>query len=301
MRMSDRALPLFQGDTLRGGRYLVEQSLSKRTDAGDAVYRAVTAIGTHWERRVAIKVFFPPSGDLLASDYAYLRACHEGEMIAFGAARHSAIPALHDLFEEGGRTHVVYEFKAGPTLQDLFAPDQAWAPPWPQERLLVLADQLAHLLCALHAGSPYLLARDLKPGNLILERRTNRLAFVDLGSACKLRDGEHVPGWLRGRYSRFYAPLEQQTAEGDEDRRTDLYAMGAILRSAAMTWTPRPGASLMPSPKAEELRALGFSSEVAALIINLLQLHPDRRPASAEEVADTVARLLDEERRRPSA
>jgi serine/threonine protein kinase len=280
------ALAYEPGATLQTGRYLIRALISENPATATRVYRAEQCRQgwrQRWQehRAVVIKVTCPEAQQPIARELAYGEAVHERLMLLHAAARHRLISRALDLFTEHGFVHLVKESVSGSTLEDLLTLDHGWAPPWPEERACTLGLQIADLLRALHAGRMHLLVRDLKPSNLMVVP-SGEVTVIDLGVSCLLEAGERVPAWLCGRYSRGYAALEQRVAAGYEDERTDLYALGMILRRVATAWDPLSTVDAhFPAP-AEPIAQL--SPQFTAFLSALLQKVRSQRPRSAEVV-----------------
>ena len=204
------------------------------------------------------------------------------------------VPRALDVDRSRQRPLLVLERLPGVSLARLL--DEV---PLALEAWLALAVQLAQTLTAIHAAR--ILHKDLKPSNVLLERRTGKAWIIDFGVAAELgsaerpdqRREEAVEGTL------LYIPPEQTGwIKRGCDFRSDLYALGATLYHA---WTGSPPfaattphklihehiARVPPAP--DEVRQ-GLPPALSRLVLKLLRKEPDERYSSARALhADLAA------------
>ncbi|MCW8141511.1 MAG: serine/threonine protein kinase, partial [Planctomycetota bacterium] len=191
------------------GRYRVTGELGR--GAMGVVY-AVEADGA--PARLALKV-------LLAADPGVLeRFRREADALRF-LSRHPGIVSLRDLGVHDGRPYVVMDLIDGGSLeQRLKAGDL------PREqgvRLLVGVARALHF--AHEAGWVH---RDVKPANVLLDRG-GRPVVSDFGVARDLQGADLTrTGELVGTIA-YMAPEQADGRRTEIDRRTDVYALGAVL------------------------------------------------------------------------
>jgi len=140
--------------------------------------------------------------------------------------------------------------------------------------------------------------RDLKPANVLLGDGGAQLA--DFGIA--RLEAEMLTGPMVTRLTETAAVLgtlpymsPEQRLGGALDRRSDLFSAGVMLYEAATGILPQ-GAFAPPS---ELNRA--YPRAFDRTVLQLLQADPDRRPASAAQVATALAAALVPRTRRPVA
>lgn len=130
---------------------------------------------------------------------------------------HPGIVRALDLFVEGDDTWLVLERVPGRSLDEVGITDERTVRRW--------GVQLANALAYLHAQSPPLIYRDLKPSNVML-RPDGRVVLVDFGAA-RVQSGRRdtvalgTPGYA--------APEQYPHRGGASDPRTDVYALGITL------------------------------------------------------------------------
>ncbi|MEW5718041.1 MAG: serine/threonine-protein kinase [Chloroflexota bacterium] len=199
--------------------------------------------------------------------------------------RHQNLPQIWDYFvESGGQQYLVMEFVQGVDLSQLVH----------QRGVLTDAQAVAlalHVLDALeylHAQTPPIIHRDVKPDNILLISH-GRVMLVDLGIAKQLTGSNSTPSGARGG-SPGYAPLEQLSS-GGTDLRADLYALGATLYFA-LTGHPPPDAvdramgTELPSPRQMNP---AISTQLERAVLYAMEMTPADRPQSAAEMRRALA------------
>lgn len=164
-----------------------------------------------------------------------------------------------------------------------------------EEGVGVLLDLAAEALRALSFLHDFgLIHRDLKPGNLLVRdkpRLGSRLVVLDFGLALR---GEEKTGGPAGTLA-YLAPEILDGAAAD--RRSDLYALGAVLFEAAHgkpPYAPRPGDlagfvdAVRTGKRARPSVPEGLPSGFGSWLDNLLSPDASERPAEASEA---LARL----------
>ncbi|MHB2016748.1 MAG: serine/threonine-protein kinase, partial [Candidatus Xenobia bacterium] len=136
---------------------------------------------------------------------------------------HPGIVGVKDCFPEGDSMFIVLEHIDGRTLQDIVLVDKR-DPPIPL--ILHWGLQLCDILMYLHGQQTPVLVRDLKPENVMMDRR-GRLRLIDFGLARLLEPNAHTATLVRGAGTPGYAPPEQYS--GQTEPRSDIYALGATL------------------------------------------------------------------------
>src|SRR5579871_2923085 len=140
-------------------------------------------------------------GDGIAEKKAIEDFAREARVLA--ALSHPGIPNVIDYFAENSRHYLVMEFVAGGDLQgmlDKLGPGGRL----PEPRVLRWARQILDVLSFLHGQAPPIIYRDLKPGNIMIDK-DGRAMLIDFGIA------RFLPPGGRGTQigSVGYAPPEQ--------------------------------------------------------------------------------------------
>ncbi|WP_027084784.1 serine/threonine-protein kinase [Cohnella panacarvi] len=136
---------------------------------------------------------------------------------------HPHLPAIVDYYppDADGLACIVMDYIAGDTLAERF---ERFGLRLPFRLVLKYLIQLCDVLAYLHAQSPPIVFRDLKPSNVLIDRN-DQAVLVDFGIARRFRPGETSDTLQLGTPG-FAAP-EQLRGE-QSDSRTDLYALGAL-------------------------------------------------------------------------
>jgi tetratricopeptide (TPR) repeat protein len=162
-----------------------------------------------------------------------------------------------------------------------------------------------------HAHQLGIVHRDIKPGNLLLER-TGRLWVTDFGLAHVQQSEANltVTGQALGT-PRYMSPEQALAKRVPIDHRTDVYSLGATLYELL---TLRPA---FPSEDRQELlrqiasedpvrpRRLerAIPAELEIIVLKAMEKRPQDRYGTAQELADDLRRFLSHEpirARRPS-
>lgn len=206
-----------QANTVLADRYQVQS----RVGGGGmgSVYRAVDRNLAN--RTVAIKEMIEMFADATARAKAIEDFKRESELLA--RLEHPSIPTIYDYFFDSarGRYYLVMKFIDGGDLANF---QQSAGGVIDEQTVTKWAVQICDVLDYIHSQNPPLIYRDLKPANLMLDSRNQRVMLVDFGIArfvAPTQKGVTAVGTMG------YAPPE--LFSGKVVPGSDLYSLGATM------------------------------------------------------------------------
>jgi serine/threonine protein kinase len=244
-------------------------------------------------RRVALKVMKPELGNDPSAAQRFLR-----EARTAAAIKHDHLVTVFQVGQQGGVVYLAMECLRGETLDAPLERGEKLS----AAKIARLGREMALGLDAIHRQG--LIHRDIKPNNIWLEDRSadgetdERVKLLDFGLARPVEDDARFT--QSGNIVGTPAFMSPEQARGERiDFRSDLFSLGGVLYFLATGRLPFQGETTMAVLTALAIRdpiPLGDSrqdlpSALVGLIDRLLAKDPARRPASAREVADLLARL----------
>src|SRR5262249_43980569 len=190
------------------------------------------------------------------------------------------------------------EFLDGINLEDLVVKYG----PQPEGRVISILQQVCGSLAEAHGIG--LIQRDIKPANIILNRRGGQYDVVkvlDFGLVKSLKDDDSeasltAAGSLAG--TPLYISPEAIEQPDTVDARGDIYAIGAVgyflltgtalFRGATLVEICLHHLKTQPEPPSQRL-GRPVSERLEALILKCLAKDPQARPQVALELADALA------------
>lgn len=248
----------------------------------------------HLQRQVALKVMLPEMAARPTSRERFLR-----EARAAANIEHEHIVTIFQVGEEGGVPFLAMQWLKGMSLEERLQRPQ----PLSVAQVLRLGQQIARGLAASHERG--LIHRDIKPGNLWIEpEHGGRIKILDFGLARPVQDDAHLTqsGAIVGTPS-YMAP---EQARGEKiDAHCDLFSLGVVLYRMCTGQLPFRGTNTLAvltalateTPAHVSSLNLELPIPLADLVMQLLAKNPEKRPASAREVADRLKAL---ERHQPA-
>ncbi len=193
------------------GRYVVKAELGK--GGMSVVY---LANDPRFGRDVAIKVL-PRSFE----DQTAARARFDREARVIAALEHPAIVPVYDFGEEDGQQYLVMRHMSGGSMSDVLTYGRLNL-----SDAVRIARRIASALDEAHDGN--IIHRDLKPGNILFDSHGD--AFLTDFGIVKLYEGENAQSMTGSVVLGTPAYMSPEQALGKPiDRRSDVYALGAVL------------------------------------------------------------------------
>jgi serine/threonine-protein kinase len=190
------------------------------------------------KREVAVKVTRP---DFAVNALMMQRFRREAEVIA--ALRHPHIMPIYDLGEADGIAYIVMPYIRGESLKARM--DRVGRLPVELARRILL--QAADALSAAHEAG--VVHRDVKPDNIMLDRRDDQVLLMDFGIAKAIEsggDGRSISltstGLVMG--TPHYMSPEQAAGERSLDHRSDQYALAVVTYRMVAGVLPFDGPSV---------------------------------------------------------
>jgi YVTN family beta-propeller protein len=241
------------------------------------VYRATHLALDH---TVALKIISPE----LARDEVFRRR-FETESRAAVSIRHPNVVQVHNAGEEDGLLFVTMDLIEGSDLRGVINREGRVEP----DRAVAIIAQVASALDAAHARG--LVHRDIKPGNILIERRDGEehAYLTDFGLTKRIEASTDITASGGFVGSLDYVGPEQIRGER-VDARTDVYALGCVLYEALAGRVPfdrqeEKVAKIYAHLQREPPSLLGevpdLPPELDAVVTRALEKEPERRFPSA--------------------
>jgi serine/threonine protein kinase len=235
-------------------------------------------------RRVAIKVL---ARELASDPSTLLRFQQEARAVA--ALDHPNIVRAHDVDSEGDNHFIVMEYVDGTSLHDIV---RKRGPLEPTRAAYFIKQAAIGLEQVMQAGMVH---RDIKPGNLLLDRKGN-IKILDLGLArFEEERRESVTqkfdeGSVLGTAD--YLSPEQAIDSHDVDIRTDIYSLGATFYFLLTGRPPFEGGTVtqkllfhqMKDPEPLSKLRPDVPSELVAIVEKMMAKDRNRRYQTPSEV-----------------
>ena len=150
------------------------------------------------------------------------------EAVALARVRHPGLATVLEVGECDGVPFIATDLVEGETLDARLRRG-----PLPVEQVVALGIELAAALEAVHAVG--LVHRDVKPRNVVLGR-DGHSRLIDFGFAVPFEAASRMTEWAG---TRGYSAPEQMLFGGRVDGRSDLFALGRVLRECLLGRGPR--------------------------------------------------------------
>ena len=243
------------------------------------------------KRQVAVKVMLKSSRTNETSREQFRQ---EAEMVA--VLSHPNIIPIFEMGEADDCYYQVIQVVQGQDLDTMIR--RRLKNPIPARRLLPRDESISMMVQILdglgYAHSEGVVHQDIKPANVLVEKRMGRPLIADFGIARTKRSEISREGVVVGS-PLFMAP--EQVANKETDQRTDIYSAGVMLYQMLAGVLPvaekepmrllvkkieAPGTEFTVAPsKASPL----IDKELEAIILHAIAPSPDKRFGTCEEMA----------------
>jgi len=245
----------------RMGRYDVEKIIG--SGGMGTVFKGYDA---ELNRPVAVKVLGPHLSHKGPAKQRFAR-----EARAAAAVVHEHVVGIYDVQTSGSNPFIVMQYIHGDSLQTRIDRDG----PLQAAEVLRIGMQAAAGLAAAHEQG--VIHRDVKPGNILLEKGLDRALLTDFGLARTIDEASLTSSGIVAGTPHYMSP-EQSGAEA-VDFRTDLFSLGSVLYFMATGHPP-------------------FRAERTMGVLNRICHHPHRpvwqvNPAIPDSLAVIIDRLLE--------
>jgi len=232
------------------------------------------------DRYVAIKVL--PSE--LARQEDFVRRFH-AEATAVAQITHPNVVPIHFIGEHEGHHFFAMQFVEGESLADLLGRRGRLR----TEETLAIIEQVLSGLAVAHTQG--IVHRDIKPGNILLDRENGQALLADFGLVKSIESGTKMTatGVIMGTVD--YVSPEQGRGQ-DVDARSDLYSTGVLIYQMLSGSLPfeadSPTAMIFQhvyeEPKPLKKAAPDVPGTLCTVIHKLLAKSADNRHQTAEDV-----------------
>lgn len=266
------------------GRYAFQASLGE-----GGMGRVYKAYDVRLHRSVALKFLRDPHPELVGRFFQ--------EAQAQARISHPHVAQVYEVGEFEGRPFLAMQYVEGMTLGEA-------APSLGLEEKVTLFQQVCEGLHAAHRLG--ILHRDVKPGNVMLERTAEegwRAYVMDFGLAREISaDGHTMEGLLVGTPA-YMSPEQAKGEHASLDRRSDVYALGATLYDLVTGHPPFSGVGGLDlllriqtsEPPAPRRVQPALPQDLETIVLKAMEKNPARRYDSAKAMGEDLQRYLEGE------
>ncbi len=277
------------------GRYKILNLLGKGGTA--RVYRAVRGGQMGFGKEVALKVIDP---EATADEEAALSLINEARL--GGLLRHRNIVEIDDFEQVDGTFYIAMEFIDGWALEKVLTVLKNKKTMLPPTLVLTIMREICAGLHYAHdrtdrdGSSLNIIHRDLKPGNVMVSRQ-GEVKIADFGTAKAATNVKKTAvGFTRGTPA-YMSP--EQVAGEVLDRRSDLFALGAILYELVTLKMAFPGDNMFAvmrrvldgDTEDAQAKMAAISPDLARVMARCMAPEVEDRYQTAREVADDLEEI----------
>ncbi|NIR61227.1 MAG: protein kinase, partial [Gammaproteobacteria bacterium] len=265
------------------GRYRLEREIG-RGAMGMVYLGKDPKIG----RRVAIKTL-ALSEEFEGGQLEEVQKRFFREAAAAGRLNHPHIVTIYDVGEESDLAYIAMDYIEGDSLDRHTSAEQLL----PVPEVLEIGAQVAEALGYAHGKQ--VVHRDVKPGNMLYDRRTRAVKVTDFGVAYLIDSSKTRTGTVLGSPS-YMSP--EQVAGDKLDGRSDLFSLGVTLYQLLTGRLPFQGESVANlmyritnenPPDIRKVRS-DLAPCVARVVHRALQKEASKRYAGGDSMAEALRR-----------
>lgn len=282
--MNENMLPV--GTLLRGEAYEIEKQL-----ASGGFGNTYVVWNRNFRVKQAMKEFFMKEINL--RDGSDVTVSIPGKKATFESQRSKFmkeaqrlwelnsphIIKVHDLFEENGTVYYVMDLIDGQSLSDIVKENGSMN----EAKAMNIFHQVLDALSVVHHQKPMMLHLDIKPSNIMLDKR-DYAYLIDFGSS-KQVDTDNNMTSSAFTLTRGYAPPE--LIDGNKNRIgpwTDLYELGATLYHILTGKQPPTVSEITEDGENVFSFSPATTENTRKLILWLMTVSRERRPKSVDEL-----------------
>lgn len=258
-------------------RYLILEKIGQ--GGMGAIYKVVD---TRSQQILAVKEM-SDSAITSSEDRAQAVQQFEREAGLLRSLQHPNLPYVTDKFTIYDRHYLVMEFIDGQTLEQMIEVRQH---PFAEEDVVNWAQQLCDVLSYLHRQMPPIIFRDLKPGNIMINRE-GQVKLIDFGIVRLFTPGKKQDTMLLGTPG-FAAP--EQYGTGQSDAQSDIYSLGVTLFTLLTSVDPASYPLLQQLPPVRQLNT-AVSAHLEQVILRATQIKREQRWPSTGDLQQALAKL----------
>lgn len=281
--------------TILHGTYRIDNYLSSGGFGNTYI-----ATNIHFKDKVAVKEFFMKGVSLREDNNTFVTITTPDNKNTFDTQRekflkeaqriHSLksdhIVRVSDFFDENGTSYYVMNYIDGESLAEHL---KRTGKGMSEKEVISILRQVLEALSVAYSKDPPILHLDIKPGNIMLDKKGNAF-LIDFGASKQLESslgGVTVSTAIS--YTNGYAPLEQMEKNPSKfGQWTDIYALGATMYALLTNYRPPMPSNLMDDATVLKSQTLLFPSGVSEstknLIAWMMQTNRHNRPQTVEQI-----------------